>query len=312
MKRLLLAHAEGIGNLIELLPCVATIEKNTDYKVDIFFVWKSYLFPSEFLPKTRFYTKGIFQPTDYDGSAVTQWGNVHLEDKRNLKEKIMFSQIKPLCDLGKQSTLRGIHSEVGRYLEIAKALKIPSANYVYDVGDYIGFDLDYSESFDVVLCDGYNRKNKFAKWHVKSYPKYPELANLLKKEGYSVCSIGMKPEYIEGTEDRTDIGMLKTASLIRNARLIISNDTGWYHVAAAFKKPGIVLFTCTLLSKNYDPKFHKTITSIGMPLSCRASCQPAQKWRIACKHWNCRNIDLQQIFKMAMAKLKKQEVVDVS
>jgi ADP-heptose:LPS heptosyltransferase len=128
-------------------------------------------------------------------------------------------------------------------------------------------------------------------WERKLYPHFPALVKTLTKK-YKVTSIGSPNEYVEGTQDATGTSLRKTAGTIDNHRLYIGTDTGTYHLAAALKKNGIVLFTATDPNKNWDKTFHKTMRK----LHHRAPCQPCQwgyhyslEWN-ECKHYGCQNI----------------------
>jgi ADP-heptose:LPS heptosyltransferase len=155
------------------------------------------------------------------------------------------------------------------------------------------------ESFDIVLNDGYNRSGS-ANWQIKSYPHYQELAKALMDAGYSVASVGIKPEYIQGTINSTGLSLLGSIGVVKNAKLFISNDTGLYHCANALGVDNIVLFTATSIEKNYDERFHKHSTIVGRAdLSCRP-CQAGRRWNKDCKTWDCREISVEKIMEKVL------------
>lgn len=148
------------------------------------------------------------------------------------------------------------------------------------------------EHFDVVLCDGYNKRNGNGRsWLVKSYAHWPAVVMLLKQRGLTVASVGHPSELIPGTVDMTHLSLAETFGLISNARYFMSNDTGLYHVACALGTPTIVVFTMSDTTKNYDSVFHASakLLQAGLP------CQPCQLrgpvWWVKnepiCK-WACR------------------------
>jgi ADP-heptose:LPS heptosyltransferase len=152
-----------------------------------------------------------------------------------------------------------------------------------------------SNYFDVVISNGYNKYGS-ANWQIKSYPYYEEVAKLLKNEGYSVASIGAKDEYISGTVDMTGLGLLDSGGVIKNSRLLISNDSAMYHYANALMVKNIVIFNSTSIKKNYDKRFHKYSTIIGRDdLKCRP-CQAGRRWNKDCKTWDCREIAPEVIY----------------
>jgi hypothetical protein len=120
------------------------------------------------------------------------------------------------------------------------------------------------------------------------YPHYKEVVKLL--DGFRICSVGTKDEYIEGTDDKTGLDLLTTGGIIKNCKLFIGNDSGLYHYSNTLGVKNIVLFTATSIKKNYDKRFHKYSTLIYRDdLTCRP-CQGNRGWK-NCKTWECRNID---------------------
>lgn len=162
-------------------------------------------------------------------------------------------------------------------------------------------DLDHADKFDILVCNGYNKRGGIDHWTVKSYSKWEELIEWLSLDGYSVTSIGTRNEYIEGTYDRTEAGLKGTYDLIRQAKLLISNDTGFYHAANVLGTKCIALFTMTDRRKNYDPMFHRNTIAMHTDLAC----QPCQYnleplfWKTNAKvcKWACRNIPVYSIMK---------------
>ena len=155
------------------------------------------------------------------------------------------------------------------------------------------------EKYDILLCDGYNKNCSIEKaWQVKSYLHWEKLAERLKKE-YKVASIGLKEEYIEGTQDETGIGIENTLGLIRNCKLLVSNDTGFYHAANVFGIKNVVIFTMTDRVKNYDPDFHRYTKIVIKGIECQP-CQfkkteemKKNYWLSQKSHcgWACRDIE---------------------
>src|SRR5688572_27459210 len=112
------------------------------------------------------------------------------------------------------------------------------------------------EVFDIIIANGYNKTKNLTDWIVKTYPHFPQVLKAL--PNLKIASVGLPDEYIHGTINRTGIGLQKTFGLLKNARLVMANDTGLYHAAAALGTPTLVLFTMTDTHKNYDPVFHSS------------------------------------------------------
>ena len=192
------------------------------------------------------------------------------------------------------------NSEVDTYMNIARDLGVEEESIIWEA------ECNYNEVdeyFDVVIANGYNRSG-VANWSVKGYPYYEDVVGLLIEHGVSVCSIGAKNEYVEGTEDMTDLSLLDSFGVIKNSNCLLSNDSGMYHASAALGTPSIVLFTATSIKKNYDKRFHKYTKILGRDdLKCRP-CQNKRRWNKDCKEWECQNIDPILVFDTVMEELR--------
>jgi len=71
-----------------------------------------------------------------------------------------------------------------------------------------------------------------------------------------------------GTANETGIGILASHGIIKNASLLISNDTGFFHSSQALGTHCIVIFTMTSRNKNTDPIFHDNATILSPDLEC--------------------------------------------
>ena len=144
--------------------------------------------------------------------------------------------------------------------------------------------------YDITISNGYNPQGS-ANWKIKSYPYYEKVVNILNNNNrYKVCSIGSNKEHVKGTVNETGLPLLESLGIIKNSRLLLSNDSGMYHCANALEVPNVVIFTATSIEKNYDKRFHKYSTIVGRDdLKCRP-CQAGQKWK-KCDTWECREID---------------------
>jgi ADP-heptose:LPS heptosyltransferase len=182
---------------------------------------------------------------------------------------------------------------------------VPEDDFVFDCHDSIGSE-PCPEKFDVLMSDGYNWKAN-GLWEAKSYRYYDKVVKGLSQLGLRIGSIGSKEEAIKGTEDCTGLSLMRTMGLIANAGAVVSNDSGFYHCAAALGRPVVVLFTFTTIRKNHDARFHKTATLLHRKdLPCMADCHARMRWK-NCGHQSCRNLPAVQVVDAVVARLGGSE-----
>jgi len=180
-------------------------------------------------------------------------------------------------------------SEVDVYMDIARDLGAEEKDLIWH-GECNYNKLRKAKNYyDIVIHNGYNRFGTVSdNWHLKSYPYYKEVVNLLHE--FKICSVGSKDEYIEGTDNKTGLDLLTSLGIIKNSKLLVSNDSGLYHCANALSIPNIVIFTYSSTVKNYDKKFHKYSKILqNDKLDC-LSCQNTSRFK-TCTTRECRNID---------------------
>ena len=280
MKKLLVCHAEGVGNCIEMVPCLRTLKEVLHYDLDYWHAFSSFPIPKLIPYVDKWIRAGEIMnvnPKDYVGMVGTTWIKDYI-GRYPLNELKLLNEITPL---------RMDRSEVDIYMDIARDLGVCEKDIIWDAV------CDYSPSrtkYDVVVHNGYDHMGS-ANWKIKSYPYYPQVVRLLKDSGFTVCSIGSKDEYIEGADDKTGLDLLHTGGVLKNCKLFIGNDSGMYHYANALKVRNIVIFTATSIEKNYDKRFHSYSTIVcRTDLQCRP-CQANRRWNKDCKTWDCREID---------------------
>jgi len=294
-KNIVLLTGEGLGNIVETLPLIATIEKNLGIKVMVVLVSCNKDYCNIFHNNKALMYEEVTE-TDIQNSigiVKTVWGNHHTKDTIGGH---VLGKLKSLNDLSSQG-MRLDRSEVLVYLNAAIDLGIAEKDFVFDVRDYI--HKESNEKFDVVICDGYNYGNTADMWHVKSYKRWPEIVAWAVAKGLSVCSVGHESQYVEGTVNKTSLNIHDTISLLNGCRMVLSNDTGIYHLASAMGKSGVVVFTFTNTTKNYDPVFHKSFKLMKRKdLDCMAGCH-AHRWWKNCKiNHACRDFDGKEIKKI--------------
>jgi len=287
MQNIVVLHGEGIGNCIELLPTLATL-KNMGFSLYYCHLFGSFNVPAGLLSPYIADFISVQQCINIDirnfvGKVSTLWGKNHV-DIGNLRGLPLLNTIQ---------NLKMTRSEVDTYMDIARDLGARKKELIWHA------ECSYKKSnkyYDVVLNNGYNRVGS-ANWVIKSYQYYDEVVRLLKKD-FKICSIGGKEEYINNTDDQTGLPLLESLGVVKNAKLLIGNDSGVYHCANSLSVPNITIFTATSIEKNYDSRFHKFSKLIYRDdLECRP-CQYRKGWK-NCKSWDCREIPPERIVEEA-------------
>lgn len=285
MAKILFCTGEGIGNVIQTVPVLRTIKEVLGYDIDMWYAFGAFAIPKLIPYVDKWYSGRSITNANfsgYKGIVSTFWTRDYIK---------VLSGTKLLNKITKFSFGR---SEVDVYMDIARDLGAREKDLLW-YGKCIYEPMD--EKFDIVISDGYNRFGS-ANWSVKSYIYHEQLVKLLNKKSMSVCSIGAPNEYIKGTVDKTGLSLLKSGGIIKNSKLLISNDSGMYHYANALGTKNVVIFTATSIDKNYEKRFHKYSEVVCREdLQCRP-CQNKQRWRKGCKDWKCRDIDPEVISKI--------------
>jgi len=289
--KILIVHGEGLGNIVQILPLVATLEMK-GHEVDLMLSNSSFDFPDGILDMNVF-RNGDKLEKKYDGRIETVWATVHGHD---------YTDIRLLNSLDRQQ-MRLDMSEVNVYLNAAREFGIKEKDFVYDCKDLMA--VEPKGDFDVVFSDGYNWKMGDL-WKAKSWRGHESLVEMLDEQGMRSCSIGSDREYVEGTENMTGASLRDSLALIRGARMVVSNDSGFYHCACAMGIPVAVMFTFTSVTKNRDAVFHSSSEALGVDMSCRQNCHRDKIWR-GCSDQHCRNMDSGDVFRKVMTVLEGEE-----
>jgi ADP-heptose:LPS heptosyltransferase len=291
MKKILFCTGEGIGNVIQTIPVVRTLKENFNTEIDYWHAFGSFQIP-KIIPYVDKWFSGPeirkINVNDYEFMVSTFWTRNHID---GLKKVIPLE--------GNVHPLKMHVSEIETYLKIARDLGIEEEKLIWT--GYCNYNIGRKEEFDLVIANGYNRSGS-ANWKIKSYPYYEKVVKLLSQEDLSIASIGAPNEYVEGTIDRTRLSLLESCGVIKQSRLVLSNDSGAYHISNALEVPNVVIFTATSIEKNYDARFHTYSELLFREdLECRP-CQKGRGWK-TCSHWNCRKIDPKRVVELVLKKL---------
>lgn len=286
MKNILFCTGEGIGNVLQCIPVLRTIKERLGYGIDMWHAFGNFRLPKIIPYVDKWFTgpleynkaaRNRFMHSFYKGAVSTCWTKNHYH---------AYKDRLPL--LNSPTPLSMDRSEVDTYMDIARDLGVNEEKLIWQ-GECL-YDDDV-EDFDIVIHNGYNKYGS-AHWEIKSYPYYKEVVRILSEEyGFNnVASIGSSEEYIPGTIDMTGLPLLKSFGVIKNSKVLLSNDSGSYHAANAVGTQNVVIFTATSIKKNFDKRFHRYSTLIYRDLKCRP-CQSKRRWTKDCKDWQCRHID---------------------
>lgn len=162
-----------------------------------------------------------------------------------------------------------------------------------------------------------------ASYNTKKLPVH-KLQELCSKLEYPVILLGGEEDRLAGEAIASvdDIkvynacgkfNLNESADLVRQAKLVISHDTGLQYMACAFKKPLLAIWGATSPDLDVEPYYGSRFMDqqtqpIYENISLGLSCQPCSKYGTAkcpLEHFNCmEKQDIDAIVGRAMARLK--------
>lgn len=202
---------------------------------------------------------------------------------------------------------------VDRYLETVRLFDITNDQKGLDF--YISpEDTIQISSLPVNFQSGYVGFVIGAKHGTKKLP-VPKIAEIIKKSNLSAVIIGGKDDMAEGEEiARLTDGLCynaagkynlgQSASLVQQARLIVAHDTGFMHIAAAFKKKIISIWGNTIPEFGMYPYLPDPASEIFevKNLSCRPCSKIGHK-ECPKKHFKCMNLQDEEAIVASIKKL---------
>ena len=104
----------------------------------------------------------------------------------------------------------------------------------------------------------------------KEFPYFKELAEWIESMGMNVVVVGLRRDgKYPGFDMRGETDLKKLIHLIKNARLVIANDSGPAHIAVALRRPLIVFFGPTVPEFGYRPYGESKVVLFEKNLGCR-------------------------------------------
>jgi len=205
----------------------------------------------------------------------------------------------------KKNNLPGIHI-VDRYLE--------TVNYFIDENDMRGLDFFVPEEDGVSLSSlPQNHRNGYIAFAIGAQHSTKRLSDekiisICKKINQPIILLGDKNDSIVAEKIKLEVGeniynacgkygLNQSASIVEQAKLVISHDTGLMHIAAAFKKQIISVWGNTIPEFGMYPYLsHQKSEIIEVKdLKCRP-CSKIGYHKCPKKHFKCMNdIDEERI-----------------
>ena len=315
LKKVLIIRFSSIGDIILTTPVLRCLKQQTGVEV-------------HYLTKKSF--SGLLQNNPYIDT-------LHCIDKEigvNLIEKLKAEQFDLIVDLhGNWRSLRiknvlGVPSKTFAKLNLQKwllihlGLDVMSRQHVAD--RYLGTvahigvandckGLDYFMAPETTVDVDLNKP--FIAWSIGGSFSLKKLAvaqvaHVCNKLDLPVFLLGGLQEVdeagaiIEACDHQNiqnfcgKLSLDETAFLIKNCKILLSNDTGLMHIGVAFKKPIISFWGCTKPSLGFGP-YYSASSSIQM-LS-KISKRPCSKHGQSCKHNNVgciKSIDTDEILRV--------------
>ncbi|HLN52778.1 MAG TPA: glycosyltransferase family 9 protein [Lentimicrobium sp.] len=196
---------------------------------------------------------------------------------------------------------------VDRYLETARSLGIKNDGKGLDFFIPLNQEIKISEQFPE-LAKGFIAFVTGGNHNTKIFPA-DMVAGVCRSLNLPVVLLGGKEDAERGniTEYLSEgkvvnlcgkLSLMESASIVRQAAAVISNDTGLMHIAAAFRKPLVSIWGNTIPEFGMYPYMSPEVPSLISEvkgLSCRPCSKIGYK-ECPLKHFNCmRNQDIAEI-----------------
>lgn len=290
IRKILVCMDEGIGNMIMLTPALRALN-NLYPASEIHVIGSSAAL--QILKGMPGVTRLIGEkniPDDiYDLMIVTGWRRSFNQRLKGIKSKTE-PLVAPKMDFE-------IH-EGEQHLALINSLGYKGV-FPPTYCAFEPFKLEKHKGLKIGLAD---TANPLPGWQKKRWPHYRELARQLIKKGHTVYTFGDKadadfykdqpwPKGVISYQGKLEL--LETAGAIKDLDILIANDSGLAHMAAALGTPLMCLWGPTNMQKNRPLGSKITNISLGLPCS---PCQMTEIWD-TCTDWRCINeISVDSVF----------------
>lgn len=193
---------------------------------------------------------------------------------------------------------------VDRYLSTCQALGVANDGEGLDYFISPGDEVDL-KTLPEEFHNGYISWVIGAKQNTKKFPA-DKITRIISQLNYPLILMGGKEDYDEGEGIKYEVRNTKcalmnacgkyslnqSASLVNQSQLVLTNDTGLMHIAAAFKKPILSFWGNTIPEFGMLPYYGKYVVRNRMLEVKHLECRPCSKLGYdACPkgHFNCMN-----------------------
>ena len=197
------------------------------------------------------------------------------------------------------SILPNIHI-VDRYLNTCKTIDVSNDNEGLDF--FINPNENIGEA-KILIQGNYIAWAIGAQHYTKRFP-FDKIIEVSKKLSMKIVLLGSKEDIMQAeiNENALPNNMIsfcgklnihQSAIMVRDAKLLVTNDTGLMHIGAAFKKPIVSLWGNTIQEFGMTPYFGKYNIKHSAFNILNLSCRPCSKIgfkQCPKKHFNCMNL----------------------
>ena len=327
MKKILLIRFSSIGDIVLTTPVIRAIKNQTDFELHVLTKkqYASIYESNPYVDKTYSFKKDIDECID----KLKAEKYIFIVDlHKNMRTHRVKSLLKvksssfPKLNIEKWllvnfkiNKMPNIHI-VDRYFEAVKSIGV--------VNDRLGLEYYIPDADEVIpgkisehLKSGYIGFVIGGQHSTKILP-HQKVTEIISKINKPVVLIGGPDDKENGDEivrltpgsviinTCGDFNVNQSASLVKQAETIITNDTGLMHIAAAFNKPTISIWGNTVPEFGMYPYMPQNKNNYFIAEVSNLSCRPCSKIgykKCPKKHFNCMmNQDIDTIVNAATVK----------
>lgn len=315
-KRILIIRLSSIGDIVLTTPVIRCLKNQTNFEVHYLTKpqYASVLQHNKHIDLLHVLDKPLWQKA----AELNQLGFYAIIDlHNNLRTAILKSIIqsrfkqsfnklnieKFIAVNFKQKSVLPKQHIVDRYMQTATILGAQN--------DGLGLDYFTSEEDDAFVFTIKNLADKYAVWaigaqhHTKKLPKEKIIKTINQiPKNIQIVLIGdgeddaIASEILGLVQNKNTLNLCgklslnQSAAVTKFAQFAIANDTGFMHIAAAFKKPVISIWGNTIKEFGMYPYYGNLNINQKVVENNQLSCRPCSKIGFrACpkKHFNCMN-----------------------